>query len=189
MPPLVAAPARDRTDARASLVRRMTTWLAEPRWPLLGAVLVGAALIAVAAHHEMWRDEVQAWLIARDSPLPWNVAYNGRYEGHPSLWHLVLWLPAHLSSDPRAMQLVHILIASLGAFLVFRLSPFSLPVKLALVASYFFFYEWGVLARNYALSVVLVFALCTLFRRRWERFLTFAILLALLAQTNLLSLI
>ena len=189
MPPFISAPARGRTNARASTARRISVWLAERRWPLLGAVLVGAALLVVAARHEMWRDELQAWLIARDAPLPWNVAYNARYEGHPCLWYLVLWLPAHLSPDPRAMQLVHILIASLGAFLVFRFSPFPLTVKLALVASYFLFYEWGVLARNYALSALLVFALCTAFRRRWERFLTIAILLALLAQTNLHSLI
>ena len=42
-----------------------------------------------AAHHELWRDEAQAWLIARDVPLS-RLFAELHYEGHPALWFLLL---------------------------------------------------------------------------------------------------
>jgi len=40
--------------------------------------------------HEMWRDELQAWLIARDSKNILELFINLKYEGHPALWYLLL---------------------------------------------------------------------------------------------------
>ncbi len=40
--------------------------------------------------HEPWFDEALAWLIARDSSLYEILFVAPRYEGHPSLCHLVL---------------------------------------------------------------------------------------------------
>ena len=41
--------------------------------------------------HAMWRYEMQAWLLARDSQTLGDLFFNLRYEGHPALWHLLLW--------------------------------------------------------------------------------------------------
>jgi DNA-binding Xre family transcriptional regulator len=41
-------------------------------------------------NHAMWRDELNGWLIARDSPSLTNFWNNIRYEGHPILWYA--WL-------------------------------------------------------------------------------------------------
>ena len=47
------------------------------------------ALISVF-HHEIWRDEAQVWLVARDLNL-WGIIDHVRNEGHPLLWfYLVL---------------------------------------------------------------------------------------------------
>lgn len=43
-----------------------------------------------AFHHEMWRDEIQAWLLARDSTGVFDLLRHMKYEGHPALWHLLL---------------------------------------------------------------------------------------------------
>jgi hypothetical protein len=40
----------------------------------------------------MWRDELNGWLIARDSPSLTNFWNNIRYEGHPILWYVWLYL-------------------------------------------------------------------------------------------------
>ena len=39
--------------------------------------------------HEKWRDEAQAWLLARDLN-PIELFKQMKYEGHPPLWHLIL---------------------------------------------------------------------------------------------------
>src|SRR4051812_4217393 len=59
----------------------------------------GAALLVLAlyvallawglARHEIWRDEAQAWLLARSSASPLALLRAMRYEGHPALWHLL----------------------------------------------------------------------------------------------------
>src|SRR5690242_13054728 len=41
--------------------------------------------------HVMWRDELQAWMIARESHSLAELFYNARYEGHPALWFLLLY--------------------------------------------------------------------------------------------------
>lgn len=39
--------------------------------------------------HESWRDEAQAWLLARDCSIPELVAAM-KYEGHFLLWYFIL---------------------------------------------------------------------------------------------------
>ncbi len=54
--------------------------------PAILALAFTAALSAVISHHEMWRDEIMAWLLARDAATPWQVFSLIKYEGHPGLW-------------------------------------------------------------------------------------------------------
>jgi hypothetical protein len=60
-------------------------------------LLIAAAFLVVGgfvmAHHELWRDEVQAWLLARDSSSAIDLLSRQRNEGHPALWQLLL-MPA-----------------------------------------------------------------------------------------------
>jgi hypothetical protein len=56
------------------------------------------------AHHAMWRDELNAWGIAVASPSLADLFHNMHYEGHPALWHALLWLarspPRHRPCRP-----------------------------------------------------------------------------------------
>ena len=54
---------------------------------LLMAVFVIVGVAAMAGH-EMWRDEVQAWLQARDHTSLSGVIQDTRYEKHPLAWGL-----------------------------------------------------------------------------------------------------
>src|SRR4051812_45032534 len=52
-----------------------------------------AALLAVMKFkHEMYLDEGQAWLIARNSSGLFDLVGHLHYEGHPALWYLMLFL-------------------------------------------------------------------------------------------------
>lgn len=161
----------------------------EPFLPYLLAFMYAIGLALMLGHHEMWRDETQAWLLARDSASPAALLHNMRYEGHPGLWHLLLWGAAHLTWNPVAMQVVHGILATLSVFLVLRFAPFRWPTRILLCLGYFFSYEWAVISRNYAISVLLFFLFAILHRKRWRWFPAQAAVAFALCHTNIHSLI
>lgn len=139
------APGRDALAAGSRLLRRLGTWQI--------AVVAGyvAALAFAAAHHPYWSDETQAWLIAKDSSL-WNMfAHVLRYEGNPGLWHLLLWLPAHLGAPMASLSVITAFIAVAGVVLLVYRSPFPAWARATLPFTYFVFFQYGVVARPYCL--------------------------------------
>lgn len=155
-----------------------------------GLLAVFAAL-SILGHlqHEPWRDEAQAWFIARDCPDVGAVLRITGYEGHPALWHLILRPFARAGLDFSSAAGVHFLIILSAVFLFLRNAPFSALQKALFVFGYYVLYEYNVLVRNYALAVLLLFALASLHPARFDKPLTYALLLALLANTNLFGLI
>ena len=149
------------------------------------ACVVGTVLV----HHEMWRDELQAWEFARNSPTFGALLANKRYEGHPDLWYLVLFVVSRLSRDPAAMQMVHLALASAAVYVVARWAPFDRLTKVLLAGGYFLAYEYAVISRSYVLGALTLFALCALYPRWAERPLAVAALLALLANSSAFGLL
>jgi len=143
----------------------------------------------VSACHEFWRDELQAWMIVRDSASMADLLHNSRYEGHPSLWFLLLFGLKQIAPGLAAMKVLHLAIAAAGAWLILRFSPFSLLRRALLVFGYFFLYEYTVIVRNYAVGVLCVLAACALFPRRASRgaFLLIALAVAGMMLSNLYS--
>ena len=73
----------------------------------LGSFLAYAlATFFVLRHHEPWRDEAYTWLVARDLTLPGIIIQMG-HAGHPSLWPLLLSIPAKLGFPYAAEFLLH----------------------------------------------------------------------------------
>jgi hypothetical protein len=77
----------------------------------------------LALNHAMWIDEAQAFLLARDSHSLRELIYNLRYEGHPPLWHLLLYGVTRVFVSYHALQVFHLLLAATTVFLVARWSP------------------------------------------------------------------
>ncbi len=149
------------------------------RGVLLAVFALYVPAISIAAlRHEPWFDEAQAWLLARDSnPVDLLTRYLP-YEGSPGLWHLLLMLPSRLLSY-RALNLISATLAVLGVWLLLRYSPFPLPVKLILPFTFFLFFQYGVVARNYALMPPLAYLTAMMYPERREKpFLYAALLLA-----------
>ena len=142
-----------------------------------------------ASHHEMWRDEIQAWLLARDSTSIFNLFANLKYEGHPSLWHLCLMPLSRLSHSPVLMQMFHLLITGVTVYLFVRYAPFNWFQKLLFCFGYFVLYEYAIVARNYALGLLLITVFCVLFKERYKRFIWVGCVLFLLAHTSVHALI
>jgi hypothetical protein len=152
----------------------------------VAAVVVVHAALALFAmlHHEMWRDELHSWLVARDSATPWAVVHNHRYDGHPPLWYLVLWVLTRVTWSPIAMQVLHIAIASANVFIVARFSPFPRVMRALFALGYFITYEYAAISRCYGLALLLVLLVCMHHPRRFERPVVTGVLLAALALTT-----
>ncbi|MGN6420584.1 MAG: hypothetical protein ACTHMC_23945 [Pseudobacter sp.] len=118
------------------------------------------------SRHELWGDEIHAWNIAKGSNHLCQLFRSTRYEGHPPLWHLLLFILSRFTADPWFMQALHFVIAALVCRMLVFGSPFSFLTKLLLPFGYFFLYEYGVLSRNYSLAILLIFLLLAVIRRR-----------------------
>ncbi|NJL84461.1 MAG: hypothetical protein HC890_18805 [Chloroflexaceae bacterium] len=108
-------------------------------------------------HHEMWNDELQAWLLARDSDSIFDLFANMKDEGHPALWHLVLFGLTRLTQNPIAMQFFHLLIATGVVYVFARFAPFNQLIKCLFTFSYFPFFEYGLISRSYSLGCFINF--------------------------------
>lgn len=66
-----------------------------------GIFLIYSFLIILGVyHHEMWRDELHLWNILSYSGSLTALVHNAAYEGHPLLWHLILWPINKMSIAP-----------------------------------------------------------------------------------------
>lgn len=157
------------------------------------SVAVTAAFLVIgtttAAHHEMWRDEMQAWLLARDSSGPIELLGYLQYEGHPGLWHLGLVPLTRLTWNPAIMQAFHLLIATAAVYLFCARSPFTRLQKLLFAFGYFTLYEYSIVCRNYGVGMLLLCLFAAGYQERVTRPLRPAIALFLLAHTSVHALI
>jgi hypothetical protein len=135
--------------------------------------------------HALWQDEWQAWLIARDSASLAELFGNLRYEGHPALWYLPLYVLSRFTAQPLAMQLLHLGLATASVYVFLRFAPFTRLQKILFSFGYFPFFEYAVISRNYAAGVLLLFTYCAVFPRNFRhKYLVLAGILFLLCQTS-----
>lgn len=137
----------------------------------------------------MWRDEMQAWLIGKDTVSLAQLGTVALVQKHPVTWYLALKGVSLLSSSPVAMQILHLVIATLSAFLLFAYAPFKTHHKVFLGFGYYFLYEYALISRNYGLGVLCLFAFCASFPRFRRTPLPAAASLFLLANTSVYGLI
>lgn len=165
------APKRDRRSWRDILL--LAGWMA----------LVGFQI----ARHVMWRDEVRALTIALNGDDLIAMLRGLHGEGHPALWYLLL-RGAHavfgrvevLSGVAFVAGLVTV------ALLIFR-SPFPRPLVLLLITGHALLFEYVVMARNYGISALFLFAIAACYPAHRDRGVLLGALLLLLANTNVVG--
>lgn len=159
-----------------------TLWLLVAVFFLLG--------LLVLLRHEMWQDEWQAWLLAKTSSSLGELFQNRRYEGHPCLWYMALFLTSRFTTNPLGIQLLHLMVATGAVYVFLKYSPFTRLQKILFIFGYFPFYEYCVISRNYGLGVLGIFSFCAVFGAGPpRRYLLLAIILFLLSQTSVYGLI
>nr|WP_198648306.1 hypothetical protein [Cyanothece sp. BG0011] len=151
----------------------------------IGLIVIFAIITLVGIlNHAMWRDELNGWLIARDSYSFIDFFENIKYEGHPLIWYIFLWILNQLTANPIAMQLLHwlIAVATIALFIVF--SPFTKTQKALFSFGYLPIYEYSLISRNYGIGVLSIFLFCACFNTRHKSYIPLGFILAMMANTN-----
>ncbi len=138
--------------------------------------------------HEIWLDEAQHFLLARDSNSISNLIYNCRMEGHPLLWNLLLFFITRFSQDPLYMQMLHILISCCTVYLIAG-TELKIMEKCCIIFSFFIFYEYNIISRNYGLATLMMCIIGIGYNRKSIAMIPLGIALAILAQTHLYGLL
>jgi hypothetical protein len=151
--------------------------------PLLVGTYCLLGLVGMS-RHEMWADELHAWLLASESSSLGDLTVNWSGHGHPLLWNLCIYFLTRITTDPRSMQLLHLLIAVGSVYVFAKYSPFSKLIKALFAFGYFPLFEYALISRAYALGVFCVFVFCTLFSRRSGRYIIISLVLSTMANTS-----
>lgn len=135
-------------------------------------------------NHAMWRDELNGWLLTRDSHTLGELIANVKYEGHPLLWYVLLDFLNRFTANPVAMQVLHLIIATSSAYLFLKFAPFSKLPKALFIFGYLPFYEFLLISRNYAIGLLSIVLFCIVFETRKRNYLWVSLSLALMVNTN-----
>lgn len=151
---------------------------------IAGFILVSAFLLHI---HENWRDEAQAWLLARELS-PQELIAQMKYEGHPCLWHFILMPFAKLGFPYVTTNLISIFFVTLAVAFFLYNSPMHIVLKLVLVSGSALCYFYGAISRSYCLIPILLFLLAALYRERHTKSIQYCFITALLVQTHIIML-
>lgn len=168
---------------------RHALWTHYERGPWL-ALLVTAAFGYVQfvghAEHELWKDELHCYGVGRSATgLVDLLTGERRYDGHPFLWYYLLHLASRIHRSWHSLPVVSGLVATLAAWTWFRYARIPRLLRVLVLCTYYFVYEYGVLSRSYTLGMLLVFAFCALYHPVRIRYVPLSVLLVLISATSL----
>jgi len=138
----------------------------------------------LAWSHVVFRDEVRALSLALQGDDVVSMLRGLHGEGHPAVWYLLLRGAHALIPRPEILQVVSLIVAFTSILLLVLRSPFGLLLIALLLSSRFALFEYSVMARNYGISMLLLFLLAWLYERHRDRGILLGTLLFLLANCN-----
>lgn len=160
-----------------------------PQWAswLVFALVLTLAAILKFGFHELWKDEWQAWLMARD--MSWGQLLSELYyEGHPALWYVYLkvwtWLAAGVGTDAFWMSLAHFLPLAAVYYLIAVRFNLVWWLSLLILLGYYPLFEYGVVNRGYVFVLLIGSWLALLWKKGDPPFWPHVFALFLLCQTE-----
>lgn len=146
---------------------------------------VYALLVALSIRrHEPWADEAQSWLLARDSGIAHLWGNLLHYEGTPGLWQTLLHALIRLGLPYSGYGFVSAILSLASVYILLQYVPFPLYIRLLLPFTYYLCYQYAVIARSYALTAPLLFAIAALYPQAMRRLWLMTLLLILLAGVS-----
>ena len=137
--------------------------------------------------HEKWRDEAQAWLLARDLN-PIELFKQIKYEGHPPLWHLILMPFAKVGFPYMTISIISWVIMCVSSWILLRKAPFKQSTKILILFSASFIYFYPTISRNYCLIPLAIAIIASIYPNRNEKKLQYVLSVLFLAYTHVFML-
>lgn len=124
------------------------------RWLIFAAY--AALTLWLTAHHELWRDEADSWLLARDASTGqiFSILPDA---GHPPLWYLLLKSFSVAGLGWWSMQALNLACLWAAVWLLLFRSALNVTIILPFLLSLVFSYEYPAIARNYGLGILGLF--------------------------------
>ncbi|ARO30909.1 hypothetical protein NXC14_CH02993 [Rhizobium sp. NXC14] len=165
----------------------------EPRSARLANAMLLLAWLALASalcwSETVWRDEVRALSLALQGDNFAAMLRQLQGEGHPALWYILLRAAYVIVGSPVVLKIVALTIAAAAAYLlVFRLK-LPLPIMLLSLFSSFSIFDYAAMSRNYGISMLVVFLIVLSWERGVRNGILLGFLFALLANTNVHSVV
>ena len=120
--------------------------------------------------HELWYDEIQAYMLAKDASFHELFFVATHYEGHPPLFALLLSIFAK-NGVPMdiGLRIVSFSFSLIGAYLLIFKAPFKKWVRCLLPFTYFIFCQYTVICRPYAMMFAAFMLAACFHKTRNER--------------------
>ena len=149
-------------------------------------VLISFALMSliIGYFHEPWSDEAQSWLIARDQTVKDIIFFNASYEGCFPLWILIVKVFISFGLSYEYINIISTLIVVIAMYVFLYKTDIKPVVKVIFPFTFFVFYQYNIIARNYSLLVLAFMILLSLYDKRHIKSASY---FALLAFTSMIS--
>ena len=155
---------------------------------VISLVLWTAITLVRVLNHTPWYDEAHAWIISQELNL-FEIIKLMKIEGHTIIWYLVL-MPFAKSNFmyPYPMLLLNWLFCFIAILILWLKSPFNNWIKFLISFSFPFFCLYPVIARCYAIGIMLLFAITAIDKDKLKHPNWYALLLILCANTSVVAL-
>ena len=147
-------------------------------------LLFASLTFVVGIHHEPWADEAQAWLIARDCSYFDIIFHISKYEGTPSLWFCILRTLQHFHFRYEWLYIIPWICSCIGAWIFIFKSKLPPIIRYLFPFTYFIFYQYTIIARNYSLLFPMMGFVALSYPKRLTNPYRYAILLMLLSSIS-----
>lgn len=161
---------------------KMPGWQQRLLWILFAfwAVLVAVGI----TYHEQWRDEGSDWLTVRHVSIRELFGTMIPQIGHPPMWYFLMYPLGNMGLPLVTVNIVSATVMAIAIyFMLFRLR-FPFYVKLLLVLSMFFVFEYPVVGRNYCLVVLFLMLTLWYYPKRFENPIVYALIVVGLYNTH-----
>ena len=162
----------------------MKEWIKKNQKVLI-FILYSIISIALICFHENWRDEAQAWLIARDCNI---IELFGmmKYEGHFILWYLILMPFAKLGFPYFTINIISWIFTIAAVWLILDKAPFKFYKRVLLIFTFPLIYLFPVLSRCYCLIPLAICSMSIFYKDRKEKPFRYILSIILLANTHII---
>ena len=135
--------------------------------------------------HESWRDEAQAWLIARDLNII-EIFEQMKYEGHPIIWYLILMPFAKMGLPYIFVKIASWIICNIAVWLILKKAPFNIFIKTLFIFSMPMIYLYPSIARSYCLIPLAIVLIAIYYKQRHEKPIQYILSILFLANTHVI---